>query len=236
MVTTPANGSSTNDTTPTYTGTAEENSTVTVIVDGASIGTTTADAAGNVYTTSQLQGTTNFGGGGLTSAAGAPGGSFLSPGRLPTIPGVGPATTERLHRAGVHTVAELERLDQDELIRIVGNAFGTSLFQLARAEDDRPVVADREAKSISVEGTYDNDLNDRKLMEGLLTRQAKDVGTRMRKNGFSGRTVSIKVRLHDFTTLSRSTTLASPTDATAATTVSPGSSDASFSSPARATG
>ena len=49
-------------------------------------------------------------------------------------------------------------------------------------------------------------------MEGLLTRQAKEVGTRMRKNGFSGRTVTIKVRLHDFTTLSRSSTLSSPTD------------------------
>ena len=49
-------------------------------------------------------------------------------------------------------------------------------------------------------------------MEGLLTRQARDVGARMRKNGFSGRTVTIKVRLHDFTTLSRSSTLPSPTD------------------------
>src|SRR5690606_35073908 len=56
------------------------------------------------------------------------------------------------------------------------------------------------------------DLTDRRLMEGLITRQAGDVATRLRKHGLSGRTVSIKVRLHDFTTLSRSSTLASPTD------------------------
>ena len=74
------------------------------------------------------------------------------------------------------------------------------------------MVAERETKSVSQEGTYDTDLTDRTLMEHLLTRQAGDVATRLRKHGLSGRTVTIKVRMHDFTTLSRSTTLASPTD------------------------
>jgi DNA polymerase IV len=73
-------------------------------------------------------------------------------------------------------------------------------------------VAERETKSVSAEGTYDTDLTDRRLLDGLLTRQAREVGARLRKNGFSGRTVTIKVRLHDFTTLNRSTTLSSPTD------------------------
>ena len=73
-------------------------------------------------------------------------------------------------------------------------------------------MPEREAKSVSVEGTYDTDLTDRRLMEGLLTRQASEVAGRLRKHGLSGRTVTIKVRLHDFTTLSRSTTLPSPTD------------------------
>jgi DNA polymerase-4 len=76
-------------------------------------------------------------------------------------------------------------------------------------------VAEREAKSVSVEGTYDTDLTDRRLMEALLTRQASDVAGRLRKHGLSGRTVTIKVRLHDFTTSSRSTTLPSPTDSAA---------------------
>ncbi len=137
---------------------------------------------------------------------------LLRPMKVTVIPGVGPATNERLRRAGIHTIAELEQVSEDELVRLLGQAQGHGLWQLARAQDSRPVVAEREAKSISVEGTYDTDLTDRKLMEGLLTRQAKEVGTRMRKNGFSGRTVSIKVRLHDFTTLSRSSTLSSPTD------------------------
>jgi DNA polymerase-4 len=131
------------------------------------------------------------------------------------IPGVGPATAERLRRAGIHTVAELESVSLDELIRLVGRAHGTGLFHLARADDDRAVVAEREAKSVSVEGTYDTDLTDRRLMEGLLSRQAGEVAERLRKHGLSGRTVSIKVRLHDFTTLSRSSTLGSPTDSTA---------------------
>ncbi|KRE96122.1 DNA polymerase IV [Nocardioides sp. Soil774] len=137
---------------------------------------------------------------------------LLRPMKVGVIPGVGPATAERLRRAGIHTIAELERIEEDELVRLLGQAQGHGLWQLARAQDPRPVLAERETKSISVEGTYDNDLTDRRLMEGLLTRQARDVGTRMRKNGFSGRTVSIKVRLHDFTTLSRSSTLPSPTD------------------------
>lgn len=137
---------------------------------------------------------------------------LLRPMRVKVIPGVGPATAERLRRAGVHTVAELEAVSEDELVRLLGQAQGHGLWQLARAQDSRPVVAEREAKSISVEGTYDTDLTDRRLMEGLLTRQAREVGTRMRKNGHSGRTVTIKVRLHDFTTLSRSSTLTSPTD------------------------
>lgn len=137
---------------------------------------------------------------------------LLRPMAVRVIPGVGPATAERLRRIGVHTVAELERISEDEMVRLLGNANGHWLYALARAQDDRPVVAEREAKSVSVEGTYDTDLTDRTLMESLLTRQAKDVAGRLQKHGLSGRTVTIKVRLHDFTTLSRSSTLVSPTD------------------------
>jgi DNA polymerase-4 len=137
---------------------------------------------------------------------------LLRPMDVRVIPGVGPATAERLRRVGIHTVADLETVSEDEMVRLLGKASGHWLHSLARAEDDRPVVAEREAKSVSVEGTYDTDLTDRRLMEGLLTRQAKEVATRLRKHGLSGRTVSIKVRLHDFTTLSRSSTLGSPTD------------------------
>jgi DNA polymerase IV len=137
---------------------------------------------------------------------------LLRPMHVTVIPGVGPATAERLRRAGIHTVADLETVSEDELVRLLGNAHGHGLHQLARAEDDRPVVAERETKSVSVEGTYDTDLTDRRLMEGLLTRQADAVAKRLRSHALSGRTITLKLRLHDFTTLSRSTTLPSPTD------------------------
>ncbi len=139
---------------------------------------------------------------------------LLRPMKVGVIPGVGPATAERLRRVGVHTIEELEQISADELVRIVGQAHGTSLYRLARAQDDRPVVAEREAKSISAEDTYDTDLADRRLLEGLLDRQATKVTERLRKARLSGRTVTVKIRLHDFTTQTRSTTLAVPTDST----------------------
>jgi DNA polymerase-4 len=138
---------------------------------------------------------------------------LLRPMHVSVIPGVGPATTERLRRAGIHTVADLQGISEDELVRLLGSAHGHSLHHLGHARDDRPVVAERETKSVSVEGTYDTDLTDRKLMAALLTRQARSVSERLRAGGLAGRTVTIKVRLHDFTTLNRSTTIGSPTDA-----------------------
>jgi DNA polymerase-4 len=138
---------------------------------------------------------------------------LLRPMRVTVIPGVGPATAERLRRAGITTVADLAEVSQDELVRLLGKALGHGLFELARARDDRPIVPERETKSVSVEGTYDTDLTDRRLMEGLVSRQALKVADRLRSSGLSGRTVTLKVRLHDFTTLSRSTTLGAPTDA-----------------------
>ncbi len=137
---------------------------------------------------------------------------LLRPMRVSVIPGVGPATAERLRRVGVHTVADLEAVSEEELVRIVGQAHGSGLYRLARAEDDRAVVPDREAKSVSVEDTYDIDLVDRRLLEGLLDRQAAKVTERLRKARLSGRTITVKVRLHDFSTHTRSATLAAPTD------------------------
>jgi DNA polymerase IV len=139
---------------------------------------------------------------------------LLRPMSVTVIPGVGPATAERLRRVGVHTVRDLEGVSAAELVRIVGQAHGASLYRLARADDDRPVVAEREAKSISVEGTYDTDLVDRRLLEGLVERQSGQVAERLRKARMSGRTVTVKVRLHDFTTHTRSSTLPAPTDST----------------------
>jgi DNA polymerase IV len=140
--------------------------------------------------------------------------ALLRPMKVTVIPGVGPATAERLRRVGVHTIEELERISADELVRLLGQAHGTSLYRLARAEDDRAVVAEREAKSVSVEDTYDTDLVDRRLLEGLVDRQAAKVTERLRKARLSGRTITVKIRLHDFSTHTRSATLPAPTDNT----------------------
>jgi DNA polymerase-4 len=137
---------------------------------------------------------------------------LLRPLQVTVIPGVGPATAERLRRVGVHTVEELERLTLEELVRLLGRAHGTGLHALARGQDDREVEPERETKSISIEDTYDTDHVDRRLLEGLLDRQAVKVAERLQKARLSGRTVSIKVRLHDFSTHSRAATLAQPTD------------------------
>ena len=100
----------------------------------------------------------------------------------------------------------------EELVRLLGAPTAPASTPSPAPTTTAPSIAERETKSVSVEGTYDTDLTDRRLMEGLLTRQAGQVAERLRKHGLSGRTVTIKVRLHDFTTLNRSTTLPSPTD------------------------
>lgn len=139
---------------------------------------------------------------------------LLRPMQATVIPGVGPATAENLRRIGVQTVADLEAVSEAELVSVLGNAQGHNLFRLARAQDDRPVASVREAKSISVEDTYDTDHVDRKLLGALVDRQAVKVTERLRKARVSGRTVTLKVRLHDFSTHTRSATLPGPTDDT----------------------
>jgi DNA polymerase-4 len=137
---------------------------------------------------------------------------LLRPMQVSVIPGVGPATVERLRRMGVRTVADLERLEEDELVRELGQAHGRGLYLLARARDDRAVEPERETKSVSVEGTYESDVIDRAVMAAIVTRQAGQVARRLQSSGLSGRTVTLKVRLYDFTTLTRSSTLDGPTD------------------------
>lgn len=137
---------------------------------------------------------------------------LLAPMPISVIPGVGPASVERLRRLGVVTVADAVAAGRDELVRTLGVAHGEGLHRMVRADDDRPVVAEREAKSVSVEDTYDTDLVDPRLLHSLLDRQSAKVVERLRKARLSGRTITVKVRLHDFSTLSRSATLPAPTD------------------------
>jgi DNA polymerase-4 len=149
---------------------------------------------------------------GLTVAA--PGGeqALLHPLPVTRLPGVGPATADRLRRAGRHTIGDLALVPLPELIDWFGQAHGAGLYRLARADDDRPIVSEREAKSVSAEETFNVDLTDRTRLNNEIDLLAVRVGGRLRAGGLSARTITIKVRHYDFTTITRSTTQAQPTD------------------------
>ncbi|WP_326789026.1 DNA polymerase IV [Streptomyces sp. NBC_00151] len=138
--------------------------------------------------------------------------ALLGPMPVRTLPGVGPATGDHLRRAGITTVEELAEAGEDELVRLLGKAHGHALFAMALAHDERPVVAERETKSVSVEDTYDVDIHDRVRVELEVQRLADRCVRRLRRAGLSGRTIVLKVRRYDFSTLTRSETLRGPTD------------------------
>lgn len=138
--------------------------------------------------------------------------ALLDPMPVRTLPGVGPATAEHLRRAGILTVAEISRAGEGELVRLLGKAHGAGLHAMAAGVDNRPVVADRDVKSISVEDTFDTDLTDRAHVRYEIDRLAERCVQRLRGAGRSGRTVVVKVRRYDFSTLTRSETLRAPTD------------------------
>src|SRR3954452_4681466 len=131
----------------------------------------------------------------------------LHPLPVTRLGGVGPATAERLHSVGVKTVADLAAKPLPDLVALVGRAHGAGLSALARAEDERPVVADREAKSVSAEETFERDLTDLAALGREIDAMAARVGERLRGSGVSGRTVTLKLRRYDFTTQTRSLTL-----------------------------
>jgi DNA polymerase-4 len=137
---------------------------------------------------------------------------LLGPRSVRILPGVGPATGEHLRRAGMTTVSDLAEAGEDELVRLLGRAHGASLYRMAQGYDDRPVVAERDAKSVSVEDTFDVDLHDRVRIRTEVERLAERCVGRLRASGHSGRTIVLKVRRFDFSTLTRSETLRGPTD------------------------
>jgi DNA polymerase-4 len=141
--------------------------------------------------------------------------AFLDPLPVRSLPGVGPATERRLHKFGVETVAELRAVPLDRLQGGFGR-HGATLYRYARGQDDRPVRIERERKSLSAERTYSSDLTSLAEMSEELGRLAERVGGGLAKRGIGARTLTLKVRYDDFTTLTRSHTLAAPTSEVAA--------------------
>jgi DNA polymerase-4 len=144
-----------------------------------------------------------------------PGGSeqhWLDPLPVRKLWGVGPATADRLLKLGATTVEQLRSLSEAELVALLGQAWGGQLYRLSRGQDERDVSPDRETKSVSVEDTYPHDLMDRPAIRAAITELAERVVRRLKESGHTGRTVTVKARGHDFTTVTRSETLAAPTD------------------------
>ncbi|MEV4703046.1 DNA polymerase IV [Actinoplanes sp. NPDC049316] len=150
--------------------------------------------------------------GGLTVVAPGDEQAVLHPLPVTRLPGVGPATDERLRRSGVRTIGDLARVPLPDLLDWFGQAHGAGLYRLARADDDRPVIGEHEAKSLSAEETFDVDLTDRVRLGTEIDQLAGRVGARLRAAGLSARTVTVKIRHYDFTTITRSLTRSQPTD------------------------
>lgn len=136
----------------------------------------------------------------------------LHPLPVTRLGGVGPATAERLRQVGVATVGDLAAKSLPDLVALAGRAHGAGLHALARADDDRAVVPDRGVKSVSHEETFERDLTDLDVLGREIDSMAARVGARLRASAFSGRTVTVKLRRYDFTTITRSQTLPQPTD------------------------
>ena len=140
--------------------------------------------------------------------------TVLDPLGISKMWGVGPAGEKQFRRLGIRTFADLSRTDVKVLTQHLGQV-GEHFHRLARGLDDRPVTPDHEAKSIGQERTFPVDVADITELRAALLAQTEQVARRLRRIGLEGRTVTLKLRTGDFTTLTRSTTLDRATDVTA---------------------
>ncbi len=134
--------------------------------------------------------------------------------RLPAsaLWGVGPATLAGLERLGVETVGDIAAIPPATLAAALGPTVGRHLHDLANARDERPVEPDNEAKSISVEETYETDLRGDEVIEAAMLAHAQRLAWRLHRAGLVARTVTLKARYDDFTTVTRGQTLPAAVD------------------------
>lgn len=137
--------------------------------------------------------------------------AFLSPLPADMLWGVGAKTSKRLTDYGIHTIGDIAKWPESELIRLFGEN-GRGLSRHARGIDNRPVVTERETKSISQEVTFSVDVRDDKVLQKRIREQASRVASQLRKSELAGSTIKLKIRWPDFTTLTRQTTLGHRTD------------------------
>ena len=137
--------------------------------------------------------------------------AFLHPLPISNLWGVGAKTEESLKNRGLHTIGDLAAVPLAQLKRMVGEASGAKLHDLAWGRDPRTVQPRAEEKSIGHEETFATDVTDERVIRRELLRLSNMVAVRLREAEMSTRTVALKVRYDDFTTISRSRTIADPT-------------------------
>ena len=138
--------------------------------------------------------------------------AFLHAHPIEALWGVGPATKRRLDRLAVRTVGDLAALSEEAVVSALGNAAGRHLWALSWARDERAVEPDLPVKSIGHEETFAKDHFTHASLDPELVRMSDSVANRLRKAGVAGRTVHVKVKLADFTLLTRAETVSSPVD------------------------
>jgi DNA polymerase-4 len=136
--------------------------------------------------------------------------AMLAPRPVGFIFGVGPATQERLSQHGFRVIADLQRADEIELMRQFGPE-GRRLWRLARGIDDRAVVPDRGAKSISNETTFETDIRDFATLEKILWRLSEKVSSRLKGSDLAGSTITLKLKTADFRQRTRAQSIHAPT-------------------------
>ncbi|TMF15278.1 MAG: DNA polymerase IV [Chloroflexi bacterium] len=138
--------------------------------------------------------------------------SFLAPLPLRSLPGLGPATETALSGLGIRTLGELAALPLELVQRRVGNVQGRSIWERARGVDESPVTVPGRPRSVSREETFARDLDDRATLGQRLADLSADVASRLRAGAWTARTVTLKLRYSDFTTITRQESLPSGTD------------------------
>jgi len=137
--------------------------------------------------------------------------AFLAPLPADMLWGVGPKTSARLTELGIYTIGDLAKWPESEMIRMFGEN-GRDLAGHSKGIDERPIVTEHETKSISQEITYSKDVRDDAVLQKTLREMSVEVGKQLRRNNLAGKTIKLKLRWPDFTTLTRQTTLNNPTD------------------------
>ena len=141
--------------------------------------------------------------------------AFLHPLPVGALWGVGEKTEKELTRLGLHTVGDIAHTPAQTLVRALGQATGSHLHALSWGRDERKVVPHEPDKSIGAEETFGRDVDDPDVVRRELLRLAERTAGRLRTAGLAGRTVSVKIRFADFTTITRAKTLPEATDVAA---------------------